>query len=331
MTKVLVIRFSSIGDVVLTTPIIRCLKSQINTVEVHVLTKVQFSPIFSANPNVDKVYALNNNEKELVKQLRSENYSHIIDLHKNIRSNYFKQKLKVRSTSFSKLNVQKWLAVNLKTWSLPDVHVVDRYFEAVRSLDVKNDQKGIDYFIPSDEELCLKEYFGSNPFLAVTVGAKFATKALPLDKMCAILAQTDIKNIALLGGKEDQDKAMSIEKSLKTKNIKNFCGLLSLNQSASVIRQSKVVLAHDTGLMHIAAAFKTPIVSVWGSTTPTFGMYPYRPNQKETFTVHEVNNLACRPCSKIGYQKCPKKHFKCMENQNNEEIVAQIQRFYATK
>lgn len=327
MTKVLVIRFSSIGDAVLTTPVIRCIKNQLDQAEVHVLTKTSFSSLFSSNPNVDKVFGLKDDEKELVSELKKENYDYIIDLHKNIRTLYFKQKLRRKAFSFSKLNVQKWLAVNIKNWPLPDIHIVDRYFDAVQSIGVKNDQKGLDFFIPKKDRIDLSSYFDSSTVLAVVIGAKFATKSLPTDKLISILQRVHAPSIALLGGEEEKAKGDEIKEALKAKKTHNFCGELHLNQSASVVEQADVLLTHDTGLMHIASAFNIPIVSVWGNTIPEFGMYPYRPNDQTSFSIHEVKELACRPCSKIGYQKCPKKHFKCMENQDVDGIIDQIDRF----
>jgi ADP-heptose:LPS heptosyltransferase len=99
-------------------------------------------------------------------------------------------------------------------------------------------------------------------------------------------------------------------------HVINLCGQLSLAQSASIVGQSARVFTHDTGLMHIAAALRKPIVSIWGSTVPAFGMYPFYPDGLDLNTTLEVKDLSCRPCSKIGYDKCPKGHFRCMVGQD---------------
>ena len=108
--------------------------------------------------------------------------------------------------------------------------------------------------------------------------------------------------------------------------VMNCCGLYNINQSASLIRQANVVISHDTGLMHIASAFKKKIISVWGNTIPHFGMSPYQPHPDSA--IFEVSGLKCRPCSKLGFRKCPKKHFRCMNDQNTGEIARYARKLY---
>ncbi len=128
--------------------------------------------------------------------------------------------------------------------------------------------------------------------------------------------------IVLLGGPDDKPVGSQLTQSRS--NIIDLTGQLSLNQSASIIEQSEKVLSHDTGLMHIAAAFKKPIISVWGNTIPDLGMYPYMPTHPNQFSVHEVSGLKCRPCSKIGHQTCPKNHFGCMNRQDLDRIADSV-------
>ena len=129
--------------------------------------------------------------------------------------------------------------------------------------------------------------------------------------------RSEAKPILLLGGKEDETAANFILS--KTKGVENFCGKISIQQSAAIIKYADIVLTHDTGMMHIASAFQKKIISIWGNTIPQFGMQPYLP--KELFFNAEVENLNCRPCSKIGYNSCPKGHFKCMSQQNILKIT----------
>jgi ADP-heptose:LPS heptosyltransferase len=121
----------------------------------------------------------------------------------------------------------------------------------------------------------------------------------------------------LLGGKEDAAIAEQVYQLHKNNTI-NLCGKLNLNQSASIIQQSHKVITSDTGLMHIAAAYKKDIISLWGNTIPEFGMGPYFAGKNSQ--ILEVKNLSCRPCSKLGYKKCPKGHFKCMNDIEIAEI-----------
>ena len=324
--KILVIRFSSIGDIVLTTPVVRVLKTQLDEAEVHYVTKQQYKSIVESNPYIDKVFTLDTDLNELVNQLKQEKYDYIIDLHNNLRTRIVKWKLGVKSFSFRKLNVEKWLLVNMKINKLPSLHIVERYLEAVQSLGVKNDVLGLDYFIPEKDEVPLDwiPVTHRNGYVAYAIGAQHETKKLPVQRMIELCDKIN-RPIVLLGGKEDYDNAETIRKFFeraalsseyeaglkelgKRTIIYNACGLYNLNQSASLLKQAHYVFAHDTGLMHIAAALKKEVYCIWGSTIPSFGMYPYRTK----FTVLENTRLSCRPCSKIGFDKCPKGHFNCM-------------------
>lgn len=316
MPKILIIRFSSIGDIVLTTPVIRNIKNQIPGCELHYCTKLNFKAILESNPYVDKIFCYEKDLKGLIEKLKEEKYDFVIDLHNNLRSLIIKKSLNTKAFSFDKLNFKKWLLVNFKINKMPPVHIVDRYMETTKSLKIVNDNRGLDYFIPPKDEFILSslpEAFRSN-FVAFAIGAAHFTKRIPPEKIiefCQIIPFP----IILLGGKEDTETGNQIESAVRnSEKIINLCGKLSLNQSASVVKQSYAVVTPDTGLMHIAAAFKKRIYSVWGNTTPSLGMYPYLTD----FKVIENNNLSCRPCSKIGYPKCPKGHFKCMKDLNGK-------------
>jgi len=316
--KILVIRFSSIGDIVLTTPVIRMLKTQHPSFELHFLTKTSYLSIVETNPYIDKVYCIRKDTKEIITSLKSEKYDYIIDLHKNLRTAKLKKQLKVKSFSFDKLNIQKWLYVNFKINKLPNIHIVDRYLATISSFGIKNDGKGLDFFIPKKDEYHLE----IDKYVVIVLGATHFTKRIPihkLKKICNNISTT----IVLIGGKDVEDLAVELEKMFQNK-IVNLCGKININQSASVIKQCEMVVTPDTGMMHIAAAFNKRIISVWGNTCPEFGMYPYFANSvnNEDFNmIVERKDLGCRPCSKIGFDKCPKGHFDCMGNDEIDKIL----------
>ncbi|MCK4664241.1 MAG: glycosyltransferase family 9 protein [Bacteroidales bacterium] len=330
--KFLFIRFSSIGDIILTTPLVRCLKNQMTNTEIHYLTKKQFSEILTTNPYIDKVHILEKDLSIIINKLQDEGFDYIIDLHKNIRSCRVKNKLKTLSFVFNKLNFKKWVLVNFKINKLPKTHIVDRYFETLKAFDIKNDGEGLDYFISNKVDISILPESFHDGYVAFAIGAKHNTKKLPNDKIISIINK--IKHpVLLLGGKEDEENSEIIKQQTKA-NVYNACGKYSLNQSASLISQSKIVITHDTGLMHVSAAFNKKTISIWGNTIPAFGMYPYfqKNNEKNNKSyIIQVNNLNCRPCSKIGFNKCPKKHFKCMKNINEEEIITIINDNYYNK
>jgi ADP-heptose:LPS heptosyltransferase len=327
VAKILIIRFSSIGDIVLTTPIIRMAKQQIPDAEIHFITKRQFAPILEHNPYIDNLITINKKVSEVKSQLAREQFDFVVDLHNNLRSARVKRACGTASASFNKLNVEKWLLVNFKTNRLPDVHIVDRYLECLQKFGVKNDQKGLDYFIPPRDEVPMdilpEEH--QNGYLAWAIGGSYYTKMLPVNKTLEI-GRRITKPVVLLGGPEDAEKGREIAAKLGQK-MYNACGKFNINQSASLVQQSQKVLTNDTGLMHIAAAFNKPILSFWGNTVPEFGMTPYMPQAPENSRIMEIKDLPCRPCSKLGYKtKCPKKHFYCMELMDVDEVVEWIEK-----
>jgi ADP-heptose:LPS heptosyltransferase len=322
--KYLVIRFSSIGDIILTSPVVRCLKNQVEGAEIHFLTKKKFAGLVAGNPYIDKVHLLPDNLNELMASLEDEHFDYIIDLHHNIRTARIKNRLKVPSLSFKKLNLEKYLVVNFKMNRLPHKHIVDRYMETLKIFDVHHDGRGLDFFIPDNQAYPKEKLPGTfrNGFVAFVVAATWHTKKLPSGKVADICNRID-HPVILLGGKTEQDEAKKIL-SLSKGNILNLTGEINLDQSASLIKEAHVVLTNDTGLMHIAAAFRKKILSFWGNTIPEFGMVPYLPHPASE--IMEVADLKCRPCSKLGYNKCPKKHFRCMEDQDVEKAVQWINR-----
>lgn len=306
------IRFSSIGDIVLTTPVLRGLKQQTGS-EVHFLTKKAFASIVEHNANVDKVHTLTDDINDVIRDLKHEDYDAIVDLHHNLRSKRIKIALGKPSTSFDKLNVQKWILVNFHIDRLPPVHIVDRYLETVTHLGVKKDESGLDIFLPAASQVDVKKQFGFDPgqYCSIVIGAAHQTKCMTVDQIRQLCNELKMA-VILLGGKEEIDKANAILAGVSHSQVKSAVGAMNILQSASIIQQSGPVITHDTGMMHIAAALKKPQVVVWGNTVPQFGMYPYYGNEWVKWTSFEITGLHCRPCSKLGFERCPKGHFKCM-------------------
>lgn len=322
LKKILLIRFSSIGDIVLTTPVIRCVKQQLKDVELHVLTKKNYVELLSSNPNIDKVFGLEGGLRDLLPTLRNENYDFVIDLHKNFRSLYVRMSLRKPSSSFPKLDLQKLLYTKLKVSHLPDVHIVDRYFCAVERLGVSNDNQGLDFFFHPSDKLNRADY--PKHFAAVVIGGQHSTKILPEEKVVDVCKAISLP-VVLVGGPEDSVRGERIVNAVGGETI-NSCGKLKLGQSACVLKYSDVVLTNDTGMMHIAAALRKPIVSVWGNTVPEFGMYPYMPTCPERSSIVENKDVTCRPCHKLGYEKCPKGHFRCMASLDGTMIANEMEK-----
>lgn len=319
--KILIIRFSSIGDIVLTSPIIRCLKKQLPNAQIHYLTKENYKNILSSNPYITKIHTLKHSIADTAKELKSENFDFVVDLHHNLRSLLVKTKLNIPSQTFNKLNVRKWIYVKTKRKSImPSIHIVDRYFEAVSKLGVINDMAGLDFFDGQISNIDLP----FDNYVAIVCGATHTTKQIP-PKYIEYLCQNIKQNIILLGDSNDAKRLQTIAIS-NLPNVVNMCGKCSLSQSALYVKHSSLVITSDTGLMHIAAAYNKNIITIWGNTTPQLGMYPYMPTGKGKYINIEAKDVKCRPCSKIGYKECPKKHFLCMNKIVWDDVVHAVEK-----
>jgi ADP-heptose:LPS heptosyltransferase len=322
MTRILIIRFSSIGDIVLTSPVIRMLKEQLDgEVEIHYLTKNSFAGILEANPHIHKIWTLDEKLDDVLGELGKIEFDYLIDLHRNLRTALVKKKIKGLYFSFDKLNFKKWLLVNFGIDKLPRIHIADRYLASLVPFGLKDDKKGLDYFIPQGTQVNLGPYgYKQEEYLVWVIGASHPGKRFSAAKVTQILNSYKGK-VILLGG--PADKAMSEEIMANIEcHILNMVGRCSLHESAYLIQHAHTVLTPDTGMMHIASALKKKVISVWGCTVPEFGMYPYYPG--EGSQIIEPDHLKKRPCSKLG-NRC-KYAKKCIEQIPNERVSKAISR-----
>ena len=314
--KILVVRFSSMGDIIYTTPVVRCLKMQLPDAEVHFLTKPAFKYIYDNNPHLDKLLLLKPTLAETIEEIKAEKYDYLIDLHNNLRTSMIKLRTGIKSSAYKKQRIRKWLSLKFNLKLVPPVHLVERYLKAVKFLGVKNDGKPIDYYIKDEHDLTkLLPASHHESFVALIIGATHFTKRMPNEKIISICRK--IKSpIVLLGGNDVKENGNIIADAVGA-DIYNACGITSLDESVYLVSKAKRVLGFDTGLTHIAEAFDRPIGSIWGGTAPELlGVQPYMVKNAEVIGI----NLPCRPCSKFGLEKCPLGHFKCM-NKIPEEIV----------
>lgn len=327
--KFLIIRFSSIGDIVLVTPAIRCLRKKFPEADIHFLTKQSFKIVTESNPYIDKFFYYNDNMDFLIHELKIENYDYVIDLHNNFRSYKIKRALKAKSYSIDKLNIEKFLLTKFKINIMPGVHITQRSLNTLKPLGVKDDGLGLDYFIPEKDMVKSDELPTSHQagFITIVIGASYYTKKLPVYKLQELCAKIN-HPIILVGGKEDRAEGEAI-KSVDPVKVYNACGKFNLNESADLVRQSKLVISHDTGLQYIACAFKKQVLAVWGGTSPKLDVEPYYGSlfmQQQNQPIYEniVLNLSCQPCSKYGTKTCPLGHFKCMKEQDIDALVKKI-------
>lgn len=317
MQKILIIRFSSIGDIVLTSPVIRCVKNKYGA-QIHFLTKEQYGPILDSNPYVDKIILVNNNFGDVIKKMKVEKYDCIIDLQNNFKSLWVKLNLSRKSYTIRKENWKKYLLIYFAI-NLLKYHTVDRYFDAIKNLHIINDNKGLDYFVGFNTKVdfdCTKNY------IAWCIGASYNNKALSTEQIIATCNQLTVP-VVLLGGHHEAKKAEHIINQSSHVEIYNFCGKLSLHQSAHLTKNSSLFLTNDTGLMHIAAAFHKPTISFWGCTNPVLGFTPY---MNKSRCVNLIAYPQRSPCSRHG-SKCKTHKDGCIKNLDYTRIIQAISEF----
>ncbi len=309
--KILVIRFSAIGDILLTFPVVEALQHKYPSAEIHFLTKPSNKAVVELLSSKVHPRFLQESLVQTAKQLRVERYDLVIDLHNNLRT-FLLQVLLMKGSwkRFRKLNFQKWLFTALKWNALPKVHVVDRYAQTAL-VNPTNVTLAVCDTINGMELLPSK-------YVAWVLGATFSTKQFPLSKLIETIERLDMP-IVLLGGEKENPLASSLQAHFPS--LISLVGKTILAEAASVLSKANVVVTNDTGLMHLAAFYEKPMVCIWGNTVPAFGMYPY---QSAPVFHAQVSDLSCRPCSKIGHNTCPKGHFDCMLKQQTVEISEQI-------
>ncbi|MCW8850678.1 MAG: glycosyltransferase family 9 protein [Melioribacteraceae bacterium] len=303
--KILIIRLSSLGDVLLTTPLIRTLKSSYPNIKIDFIVRKEFESTLKYNPNINNLIALERNyKKETVRsQIIKENYDLIIDLQNNIRSRYLTRSLSFKTVRYRKPYLNRILLVKLKINRFKEVIPIPvRYANSLSNFEL--DQKGLELFIPDEE----KSEINDDNFIGLCPGSRHFTKMWPKEYYIELGNQL-IKNnykVALFGGKDDMAICNDISAKLNgALNLSNDNDLIKL---AVNMRNCKAIVCNDSGLMHTALALNIPVISIFGSTVKEFGFFPYKGKN----IVLENNLLSCRPCSHIGLDKCPQKHMDCL-------------------
>jgi ADP-heptose:LPS heptosyltransferase len=322
--RLLFIRFSAIGDIVLASPALRCAKQQLPGVEIHFLTKKSMKAVSEANPYVDQFHYFDKDLSATIQELKACNFDYIIDLHKNLRSLRIRLALGVPYLSYNKLSVEKFLLTKFQVNRMADRHISMRSVDTLAPLGVSYDGKGLDYFVPSEVS---QPVFFPEGYVALVIGASYATKKLPLELLKVLCSQIP-HPIVLVGGKEEvaDGEALAL---LDPTRIVNTCGAYSLHESALIVQKAKVVISHDTGMLYIACAFEKNVIAIWGATSPALQVEPFMPDDSKARVFQSiVPDLACQPCSNFGTKTCPKGHFACMKQQNLPEIARQVEQMW---
>lgn len=317
--KILVIRLSSLGDILLTTPVIGELRKMYPKAEINFVIQKQFSDVYLYNPNINKKIIFRKEIADtLNKELAAENYDLVIDLQNNWKSRSLTKNVSQNIIRFKKPALKKLLLVWFKINLLKEnKSIVSRYAEAA---DITLEGKVLELFLPKESKSQLglnKNYIGFCP------GAKHFTKRWPSDYFAALgneLTKLGYQ-IVLFGG--TSEKELCNEITGKIKDAINLQAEDNLVQVAVDMQKCKLIVTNDSGLMHVASAVGTPVVAIFGSTVREFGFSPYGVRN----LILENNFLSCRPCSHIGRSNCPKKHFKCMKEVTPQGVLQSIQKF----
>ncbi len=318
--KILVIRLSSLGDVLLTYPLLDLIKKNENDCEIHFLVKDIFVDAIQLNHNVDKTFTyFPENIKQIKSLVQENNYDLILDLQNNFRSRQITSQSKAKIYRFKKPTLKKFLLVNFKLKLIESNFSIARSY--IKTLYPDYSDKLTLYFdIPQEKEIeALQKVppsFFNKPIVGICPGSKHFTKRYPTDYL-KVLINKLIENgfaVGIFGGKDDYE----ICKSLETNDefVKNFQNDNDLLETASLMKKCSVIISNDSGLMHLASLLQIPTVAIFGSTVREFGFAPIF----EKSLIIENTDLKCRPCSHIGRDSCPKKNFKCMLNIQPELI-----------
>jgi lipopolysaccharide heptosyltransferase II len=337
--KILIVRFSSIGDIVLASPMIRTLRAAFPKAQIDFLVKSDFADLVRYNHHLSQIIELRTREfaelKKVTKKIKAERYDVIFDIHGSLRSTYVRLFSRARSEYVvDKRSIRRFLLVRFK-WNLfrQPVYVAERYLETAMAFGVQNDGKGLEVFIPDEIQFSVSSRMARHRLdqheavIGIAPGAKHETKMWPSDRFARValhaVRETGAK-VLLFGGPDDHTRcnaiASEVNETTGKESVVNLSGTLTLLETAAALDVCDVVLSNDTGIMHLAAARQRNVVAIFGSTVREFGFFPYA----TPAAVIEHAGLTCRPCSHIGLPKCPKGHFRCMLDTGVERVASSV-------
>jgi heptosyltransferase-2 len=277
--------------------------------------------LVASNPYIHQCHYLDNDITTILVDLKKIKFDYIIDLHHNLRSLKIKKALGVKAFSYNKLSVQKWLLAKLHINLLPKTHICERYLATLQHFNVVNDGKGLDYFFPSNTSFIAPALPISHQkgFVAFVIGASYFNKKMPINKWIQLVAKINMP-VVLIGG--------NLIDMSNTSMVYNACGKYTISESASIIERSKLVVTHDTGFLHVAAAFKIPTIAIWGATSPALQFEAFYPSENAPAHFNSmVPHINCQPCSKQGANQCPQGHFARMRLQDIDLIAAKVKAY----
>jgi lipopolysaccharide heptosyltransferase II len=342
--KTVVFRLSSIGDIVLSSLLLRVLrKAAGKEARIDFVVRKEYAELVRYNHHLSVIHEYDPETgfeglQKLARELYDEHYDLAVDIHDSIRTKVLRASCRAKdSVVVDKRKMERWLLVNLKRNAYDDaLSVAERYLETVKKYGIENDHQGLEIFIPDSTLFEVSGKIASlrlhqfEKVVGICPGSKHFTKRWQKEKFAevAVRSAQDLKaKILLFGGESEQSDcefvANEVMRRVSEKNVTSFAGEFSLLETAAAMEFCDVIVTNDNGLMHLAAAKQKKIVAVFGSTTREFGFAPYGTES----VIVENNTLDCRPCTHIGRKSCPKEHFKCMGEIGVEEVYDVVRSF----
>ncbi len=328
--RILMIRLSSLGDIILTTPVLRLLRESWPAARIDFVLKTEFQEVLRAHPCVDRLVLVDTREplRHTIRALRETHYDLVLDLHRTWRSVWLYHGSRARQRlAYRKYTLRRALLVHCKWNTLPyTASVPERYALPLRRLGVDRPLTQPEIYVDAGSTLAVEQYLADaglhavpRCWIAVAPGARWKTKQWPVERFASAaqeLAARYDATIVMLGDRDDRAVAQAFRQHV-TAPVIDTVGQLPLMQTAALLQQCRLLLCNDSGLMHMATALSVPVVAVFGPTVEAFGFYPF------LAAAQVVSHpLACRPCTTKGANRCPRIHHDCMQRIVPEQVVA---------
>ncbi|MEO8199170.1 MAG: glycosyltransferase family 9 protein [Gemmatimonadota bacterium] len=330
--RILAIRFSSIGDILLTTPLLRAIRRRLPDAYLAMLTKDQFAPLVQDNPRLNDVITLGKDQSlaSLAGDLRAKKFTHILDLHGSLRTRALRLLVPARWSGYHNHRVAREILIRFKRNLYPrEIPVPERYFDAARELGVQPDGDPPEFFLREKAKTEASDWLvaGGLPvdrgMVAIAPGAAHNTKRWPVEYWQSLAHSLTTRGvpIVVVGGPEDREIAQTVTASGEGGLAMNAAGQFGLQGTGALLGLSRALISGDTGVMHMATAVNIPVIALFGPTVRAFGFFPYSAQ-----AVVLERDLDCRPCTAWGTEHCPLGHHHCLRGIVPSEVDLVLQR-----
>jgi lipopolysaccharide heptosyltransferase II len=318
--SILIIRLSSLGDIVLTFPLVQALREKYPTARIDFVVRKEYREVLGFCSGINNVFEVDTASGKsgldgLRESLKKNGYTHVVDLHNNFRSRILRRGLGGKLSVINKRTLQRWLLVKFKINLLKNApDIIGRYFETAKALGIVDSGKAPSITLSSTRDTKL---------VAIAPGARHWNKRWPKENFIEVAKKlvADGYRIELYGSSEEKELAEEIRSTLGSDRVTNLAGELSIKESIERLSRVSLAITNDSGLMHVAIALDIPTISIFGPTVREFGFMP----RGEHAIVVQTEELSCRPCTAIGREDCPKGHFRCMKEITPEIVLHSIE------